>query len=259
MRDESEIVKEIRQEHLNLARTTTKAGIDYARERIDRLMDEINSRGRRRRSTMLYLDRPEDGINAISLLEARFRALEDLGGGYISDRDKKNGYSAEELKRMTLCQISSMILQRMLLIKEAGISGLSEKEIDDWGSPDELWQDLNQKMENINKEIKKMDEESKKMDQANAPALQGDQGQTSPTGEDKLKKRFGLIIELREARKTLEAQFSELRTQFKSKMGALRKSEDHLLESVDDDQMKLFESDPEISDEAREVISNPII
>jgi len=42
-------------------------------------------------------------------------------------------------------------------------------------------------------------------------------------------------------------------------MGALRKSEDHLLESVDENQMSLFDADPEISEEARKVIENPII
>lgn len=255
MRDEREIIEEIKQEHLNLARTTTKAGIDYTRNRLQRLMDEINSRGKRRRSTILYLDNPEDGINAISLLEARFRALEDLGEGYISDRDKKNGYSVDQLKRMTLCQISSMILQRMLLIKEVGISALSDKELDEWESHDDLWHDLNQKMENINKEIKKMDAEQNQSPSYGENVIT----ETPSGGDEKLKKRFGLIIELREAQKTLEAQYKQTQTIYKSKMGALRKSEDHLLESVDENQMSLFDADPEISEEARKVIENPII
>lgn len=255
MRDEREIIEEIKQEHLNLAKTTTRAGIDYARERIDRLMDEINSRGSRKRSTMLYLDNPEDGINAISLLEARFRALEDLGEEYMSQRDLNNGYKPKEIKRMTLCQISSMLLQRMLLIKEAGIAGLSDNELDEWGSPEDLWRELNHKMENINKEIKKMDAEQNQSPSYGENVIT----ETPSGGDEKLKKRFGLIIELREAQKTLEAQYKQTQTIYKSKMGALRKSEDHLLESVDDNQMSLFDADPEISEEARKVIDNPII
>ena len=94
----------------------------------------------------------------------------------------------------------------------------------------------------FNKQGGNMDEENKPKEVKNASRI------------------IDLMLELRKARETIESQLKEIKTQAKSKISALRTSENTLLDSLEEkDQMTLFEVDPQVSEEVQEIIENPII
>mgnify|MGYP005831020655 FL=1 len=68
-----------------------------------------------------------------------------------------------------------------------------------------------------------------------------------------------LVMELRKTRQIIESQLRDLRKHGKSKIAALRKAEGALLDSHEDDQMKLFDLDLTVSDEVRDIIANPAV
>lgn len=75
---------------------------------------------------------------------------------------------------------------------------------------------------------------------------------------EKAQKIMSLMLELRKTRETLESQLTEIKSQAKSKISALRASEDALLDSLEEqDQMTLFAVDPSVSDEVKKIILNP--
>lgn len=69
-----------------------------------------------------------------------------------------------------------------------------------------------------------------------------------------------LMLELRKAREAIESQLKEIKHQAKSKISALRRSENHLLDSLEEkDQMTLFEIDPYVTEEVKGIIEDPNI
>jgi hypothetical protein len=68
------------------------------------------------------------------------------------------------------------------------------------------------------------------------------------------------MLELRKAREAIESQLTEIKSQAKSKISALRGSENALLDALEEkDQMTLFEVDPSVSDEVKSIIDDPTI
>lgn len=232
--------------------------VEELTERISKKYENIMNPKKRvgKGSTLTYLDDPGGGFDQIQLLEARLRALEMHGEEYLSDRDKRNGYSPRTVKRMVLCQIMAMYKNRADLIKEKGELGMTEHENLSGYSPKDALQEILEQVENTNKRIKEMDAE-----QINAP-VEGDQQNEQASGGDaeKLKKTLDAILEIRKAREAITTQLTEIRTQAKSKISALKSAEDALLDQCEGvDQMELFNLDPSISPEAQEIIENPII
>jgi hypothetical protein len=207
-------------------------------------------------STLTYLDNPGGGFEQIQLLEARLKALEMHGEDYLSERDKRNGFSPHSVKRMVLCQILSMYKSRRDLVIEKGEIGMTQHENLSGYTPAEVKKYLFEKMQQTNQRINEMDAE-----QINPP-IEGDKQNEQPPGGDaeKLKKTLDAILEIRKAREAIVGQLSEIRTQAKSKISALKSAEDALLDQCEGvDQMELFKIDPSISPEAQEIIENPII
>lgn len=232
--------------------------VEELTERISKKYESIMNPKKRvgKGSTLTYLDDPGGGFDQIQLLEARLRALEMHGEEYLSDRDKRNGYSPRTVKRMVLCQIMAMHKNRADLIKEKGELGMTEYENLSGYSPKDALQEILEQVEQTNKRINEMDAE-----QINAP-VEGDQQneQTSGGDAEKLKKTLDAILEIRKAREAITTQLTEIRTQAKSKISALKSAEDALLDQCEGvDQMELFNLDPSISPEAQEIIENPII
>ena len=99
------------------------------------------------------------------------------------------------------------------------------------------------------------------MDGEITPPMSGINEQKTPSGDiEKGQKIINLMLELRKARETIESQLKEVKSQAKSKISALRTSENALLDSLEEkDQMTLFEVDPTISEEVQNIIENPII
>ena len=99
------------------------------------------------------------------------------------------------------------------------------------------------------------------MDGEITPPISGTNEQKTPSGDiEKGQKIINLMLELRKARETIESQLKEVKSQAKSKISALRTSENALLDSLEEkDQMTLFEVDPSISEEVQNIIENPII
>ena len=69
-----------------------------------------------------------------------------------------------------------------------------------------------------------------------------------------------LLREIKKTRETINSQLDEVKTQAKSKINALNKAEKAIWElSEQSDQSELFKFSPELSPEARSIISNPIL
>lgn len=232
--------------------------VEELTERISKQYENIMNPKKRpgKGSTLTYLDDPGGGFDQIQLLKARLRALEQYGEEYLSTRDKRNGYSPRSVKRMVLCQIASMLKDRAHLIKERGELGMTEHENLSGYTPKDALEEIFQELKQTKQRINDMDAE-----QINAPVEGGHQNEQSPGGDaEKLKKTIDAILEIRKAREAIQGQLAEIRTQAKSKISALQKAEDTLLDSCEGlDQMELFKIDPSISPEAQEIIENPII
>ena len=197
-------------------------------------------------TTILKVDSSASLKEQTTLLEGRLGALRGMREDFLSERDKRNGYSWQDVEAKTLHRINFNIAQ----ILELETSGI-EREI------------YYQKYKKIKQEIKQMEE------QKNDPQGVGTttNGNTPGGGDDADMKRHMFkskavdsINEIRDARATLQSQFDEIKTQAKSKLQALKKAEDALLElSKPTTQEELFSIDPELSPEARSIISNPIL
>lgn len=196
-------------------------------------------------TTILKVDSSASLKEQTTLLEGRLGALRAMREEFLSERDKRNGFTWRDVEAKTLHRINFNIAQ----IIELETSGI-EREI------------YYQKYKKIKKEIKQMEE------QKNDPQGAGTSiNENSPGGGDADMKRHifkskavDSINEIRDARATLQSQFDEIKTQAKSKLQALKKAEDALLElSKPTTQTELFNIDPELSPEARAIISNPIL
>lgn len=196
-------------------------------------------------TTILKVDSSASLKEQTTLLEGRLGALRAMREEFLSERDKRNGFTWRDVEAKTLHRINFNIAQ----IIELETSGI-EREI------------YYQKYKKIKKEIKQMEE------QKNDPQGAGTSiNENTPGGGDADMKRHifkskavDSINEIRDARATLQSQFDEIKTQAKSKLQALKKAEDALLElSKPTTQTELFNIDPELSPEARAIISNPIL
>ena len=116
-------------------------------------------------------------------------------------------------------------------------------------------------IKNAERIYSKYSNEREKMSDENIPPLTGEgQKETPSGGVDNAGRIIDLMLELRKARETIIAQFNEIKTQVKSKISALKASEDALLDSLEErDQMTLFELDPEVSEEVKSIIADPSI
>jgi len=195
-------------------------------------------------STIMHIDPGTPIPQKVMLLEGRLGALREMKEEFVSERDKRNGYGWKDLERMTLNQI---LFNLQMMIDDT--IHHSEREL------------LFKKYEITKKEIQKMHDE-------NTPqGVDGWSNKTPPRGEgDKGNARsperrtLELIHELRKARATIQAQFDEIKTQAKSKISALKKSEDLLIEQAEpSDQEELFDLDPSISEEVQKIVNNPIL
>ena len=74
-------------------------------------------------------------------------------------------------------------------------------------------------------------------------------------------KALQIVIEIRRARQTIESQLKDIKSAAKSKIAALKKAEAVLLDTndPDDDQMTLFDIEPVMQPEVRDIIDNPEI
>lgn len=196
-------------------------------------------------TTILRVDSSASLKEQTTLLEGRLGALRGMKEEFLSERDKRNGYTWKDVEAKTLHRINFNIAQ----IIELETSN-SERE------------NYFLKYKKIKKEIKQMEE------QKNDPQGVGTStNENTPGGGDADMKRHifkskavDSINEIRDARSTLQSQFDEIKTQAKSKLQALKKAEDALLElSKPTTQTELFNIDPELSPEARSIISNPIL
>jgi ElaB/YqjD/DUF883 family membrane-anchored ribosome-binding protein len=100
------------------------------------------------------------------------------------------------------------------------------------------------------------------MEEQTNPTPMGGHGQANPSGGDmkKAQRIIDLMLELRKARETIESQLTEIKSQAKSKVSALKASENALLDALEEkDQMTLFEVDPSVSDEVQKIINDPTI
>lgn len=112
-----------------------------------------------------------------------------------------------------------------------------------------------EKRYNINKGAEMMDAEI-------SPTPSGGSEITNTSGGDvqKAQRIIDLMLELRKAREAIESQLTEIKSQAKSKISALRSSENALLDALEEkDQMTLFEVDPSVSDEVKSIIDDPSI
>ena len=100
------------------------------------------------------------------------------------------------------------------------------------------------------------------MDAENNPTPSGGSETKNTSGGDvqKAQRIIDLMLELRKAREAIESQLTEIKSQAKSKISALRGSENALLDALEEkDQMTLFEVDPSVSDEVKSIIDDPSI
>jgi len=112
-----------------------------------------------------------------------------------------------------------------------------------------------EKRYNINKR-------SEMMDSVINPTPSGGSEIKNTSGGDvqKAQRIIDLMLELRKAREAIESQLTEIKSQAKSKISALRSSENALLDALEEkDQMTLFEVDPSVSDEVKSIIDDPSI
>lgn len=196
-------------------------------------------------TTILRVDSSASLKEQTTLLEGRLGALRGMKQEFLSERDKRNGFTWRDVEAKTLHRINFNIAQIIEL-------ETSETERENYFL----------KYKKIKKEIKQMEE------QKNDPQGVGTStNENTPGGGDVDMKRHifkskavDSINEIRDARSTLQSQFDEIKTQAKSKLQALKKAEDALLElSKPTTQTELFNIDPELSPEARSIISNPIL
>jgi CHASE3 domain sensor protein len=107
-----------------------------------------------------------------------------------------------------------------------------------------------------------INEGSNMMDAVINPTPSGGMETKSTSGGDvqKAQRIIDLMLELRKAREAIESQLTEIKSQAKSKISALRGSENALLDALEEkDQMTLFEVDPSVSDEVKSIIDDPTI
>lgn len=192
-------------------------------------------------STNLYIDAGTPLPQQILLLEGRLGALREMKDEFLSERDKRNGYSWRDVERKTLHRILFCLGQ---MLEEAIHE--SEREV------------LFAKYQQTKKEIE-MIEENK-----NNPGGVDGWLNKNPSGGDEsggnADKALILLREIKKTRETINSQLDEVKTQAKSKINALNKAEKAIWElSEQSDQSELFKFSPELSPEARAIISNPIL
>ena len=192
-------------------------------------------------STNLYIDPGTPLPQQILLLEGRLGALREMKDEFLSERDKRNGYTWKDVERKTLHRILFCLAQ---MLEEAIYE--SEREV------------LFAKYQQTTKEIKEMEE------QKNDPRGVGVSMEKMTSGGDEsggnADKALILLREIKKTRETINSQLDEVKTQAKSKINTLNKAEKAIWElSEQSDQSELFKFSPELSPEARAIIFNPIL
>jgi len=192
-------------------------------------------------TTILRIDPGVPLSEQILLLEGRLGALRGMQDEFLSDRDKRNGYTWRDVERKTLHRILFCLAQMLEQTKSE-----TERE--------SLFAKYNQ----TKQEIKDMEE------QKNDPQGVGvSMEKMTPGGDESggnADKALILLREIKKTRETINSQLDEVKTQAKSKINALNKAEKAIWElSEQSDQSELFKFSPELSPEARAIISNPIL
>jgi len=192
-------------------------------------------------TTILRIDPGVPLSEQILLLEGRLGALRGMKDEFLSERDKRNGYTWRDVERKTLHRILFCLAQMLEQTKSE-----SERE--------SLFSKYNQ----TKQEIKDME------DQKNDPqGVDGWNNKNTPGGDESggnADKALILLRENKKTRETINSQLDEVKTQAKSKINALNKAEKAIWElSEQSDQSELFKFSPELSPEARAIISNPIL
>ena len=192
-------------------------------------------------STNLHIDPGTPLPGQLLLLEGRLGALREMKDEFLSERDRRNGYTWRDVEKKTLHRILFCLAQ---MIEEA----IHESERDV----------LFAKYEQTKKEIEMMDENQ------NNPGGVDEWSNKNPSGGDEpggnADKALILLREIKKTRETINSQLDEVKTQAKSKINALNKAEKAIWElSEQSDQSELFKISPELSPEAKAIINNPII
>jgi len=209
----------------------------------------------------LHLDEPSGGgpqQMQIDLLSARLQTIINHGREAMSPHDLKWGYSPEYIAKLLQTQILVMLRKRLEEVQAKGYAALTVTDRQRIGNPGSLALKLKGEIRALERTLG-LDKEPPPLMAQNTETTTGG-GSTPP--EDTTKGAIAtleLVMELRKTRQIIESQLRDLRKHGKSKIAALRKAEGALLDSHEDDQMKLFDLDLTVSDEVRDIIANPAV
>ena len=179
-----------------------------------------------------HLDNPEGGVAEIQLLQGRIKTLEKHGEEAMSEMDVRLGYKPEGIIRVLRDQIQH--LKNQMEPKQG----------------DEMSEGHKASHENLSRGI---DEEKIKETRERLASPPNEEG----GGGDGAAILFEQTSDIRRAVASLRSEQRETRKRYKKAVTTLELALEGIYDSFEDKQMRLFDEEPQLSDEVQGLIEHP--
>ena len=189
-----------------------------------------------------HLDNPEGGVAEIQLLQGRIKTLEKHGQEAMSEIDLRLGYKPDGIIRLLHGQIQH--LKNQMEPKQG--NDMSE-------GRDASHENLSRGVDEEKLAETKERITAKEKGDTGFAHLPEDRGE----GVDGAAKLFEQTSDIRRAIALLRSEQRETRKRYKKAITTLELAQDGIYDSFEDKQLRLFDEEPELSDEVTGLIEHP--